>query len=74
MHAALTSVLCAIWLAIESNKTLTLRVEIFRREILLSKGIKNYEMFSYSCCKVRQVNCNVFKYGRLLCNGTIEMI
>ena len=41
MHAALTSVLCTIWLAIESNKTLTLRVEIFRREILLSKGIKN---------------------------------
>lgn len=52
MHAALTSVLCAIWLAIESNKTLTLRVEIFRREILLSKGIKNYEMFFKRCCNV----------------------
>ena len=31
MHAALTSVLCAIWLTIERNKTLTLRVEIFQK-------------------------------------------
>ena len=40
IHAALTSVLSAIWLTIDRNTTLTLRIEVFRSEILLSKGKK----------------------------------
>ena len=60
MHAALTSVLCAIWLTIERNKTLTLRVQ--KGDIDEQRNEKNYEMLLCNVLRSSVICSNMAAY------------